>query len=109
MVDENDDDFMEIINHSELEEYLSNSDTQVMTMLDLHAGLKAMGESIMYITSFIDEFYTACAADDDDGRPGLSVESVVFLRNIFENAMEFNSTVIMYEEDDEDEDDEDDE
>lgn len=89
--EENEDDFMEIINHSELEEYMASSDIQTLTMRDLHVGLKSLGEGIMYITSFIDEFYEASANEEE--LPAMSIENVVHLRNMFDAAVAFCDSV----------------
>lgn len=105
MAEEENDDFMEIINNSELEEYMATSEIQTLTMRDLHVGLRDMGEAIMYITSFIDEFYEATAKDEDT--PAMSMENVVHLRNMFEAAQAFCSSVdIEFEEEEESDDEE---
>lgn len=104
------DDFMEIINHNQMQDFMSPSDPSLMTVRDLHTGLKFMTEAVMHLTTFLEEFYIAVSEDRGEDRPGLSLESIVFLKNIFENCQEFCvSSMISEIDEDEDYDEDDDE
>lgn len=102
---QSDDDFKEIINYNQMQDFMSPSDPSLMTVRDLHTGLKFMTEAVMHLTTFLEEFYIAVSEDRGDERPGLSLESIIFLKNIFENCQEFCVSSMISEIDDEEDDD----
>jgi len=97
------DEFMEIINNSNMEEFMEKSSTRNVTVRDLHVGLKSMAEAMMIISDFIDAFFTAID-EESENRPGFSEDAIVFCQDMFQNAEKFCRSVadITYDEDDDD-------
>jgi hypothetical protein len=103
---------MEIISNNDLEKYMLDSDAHNMTVKDMHLGIRDMSEAMMYITEFIHTFFMSISDDDDDERPALSIDSVLFAKEMFENAAKFcdsiNIDAFCDDDDDDDEEEEDD-
>lgn len=106
-----DDEFMEIIQQNDMETYMSESESQIITIKEMHIGVRDLSECIMYITDFITAFMMTFTEDnEDEERPTLSVESVVLAKELFSLADKFTDSIVRsFIGDDDEDDDEDDE
>lgn len=89
------DEFMEIINSNNLQDYMSESESQHMTVKDLHLGMRDLSEALLYITDFIHNFFSIMSENNlDQNKPSLSVDSVMFAKLMFENASKFCDSIV---------------
>lgn len=95
------DDFHEIVSNNDLEDLQSESELYNMTVQDLVMGIHHMSAAMVMISNFINEYI-------DDEEPALSIECVVFAKNMFEYANKFVSSIALSEGYDDDDDDEED-
>ncbi len=101
------DDFDDIINSNNLNELQSDSELYNMSVKDMITGIRSVTEATMIIADFVDTYFSSLDEDNDIPRPAMSTESIVFCKELFENADKFVESLMI--EDDEEEDDEDDE
>lgn len=96
-----DDDFQEIVNNNGLDNIQSESELYNITVQDLVMGIHHMSAAMVMISNFINEYM-------DDEEPTLTIDCVVFAKNMFDNANKFVASIAMNEGyDDDDEEDED--
>lgn len=106
------DEFMEIINNNNLQDFMSNSEIHHMTIKDMHIGVRDLSEALLYITDFIHNFFSFISENsEEDSRPSLSVESITHAKLMFESAGKFCDSIVAatiesieFEEEDEDDD-----
>ncbi len=93
------DDFKEIINSNDLDNLQSDSELYNITVQDLVMGVHNISAALVMITNFINEYM-------DDEEVTLTIDCVVYLKDMFENANKFVSSITSSEYDDDDDDDE---
>lgn len=98
-----DDEFMEIINNSNLSD-ISDIELHQMSVRDLHLGLKDMAQAMAIIAEFIDDFFSSFDSGEEE-RPGLVSNAIIHAKDMFTSSKKFCQE---FYEDDEDYDDEED-
>jgi hypothetical protein len=96
------DEFMEIVNNNNLQDFMFQSESQHMTIKDLHLGMRDISEAMLYITDFIHNFFSSISENSEEERPNLSVDSVMYAKMMFENASKFCDSIVDSTLDDED-------
>lgn len=84
-----DEEFMNIINSNNLEEYMEESQSaNDLSVKDLHIGIGHLAEAIVFITDFINAFFVAMANQEDE-IPAIPVDAAVVIKNLFANAEDY--------------------